>query len=215
MANHADSIPLSTQEHIFAQWTAVQAELAAFTSPQIGFVSHFSAATGPGIGAFATASLDGLPAAGPFDSAWDYFVAVAEGLVAQALQRQNSSRFATLGALTSSGPFPFSHMDMGMQNVLVDDALNFVAVIDWEETAEILQDPGHIAHRNVARRRSPRGCCSRGHHVEDYKLAGKIDVFCGLEEELTYEMVRLDLPARRRSGMCRYWQRRCIAWLPS
>jgi len=29
-------------------------------------------------------------------------------------------------------PFHFNHMDMGIQNILVDDDFNFVAVIDWE-----------------------------------------------------------------------------------
>jgi hypothetical protein len=188
--NSPNHFQVSTQEHVFAKWTSVQAELAAFTFPQIGSISHFSADTGPIIGAIATSSTDGLPAAGPFHSAWDYFVAVVEGAVAQARERKRSgtenSPFATLGPLVllnivrdtdifkSKGPFHLNHMDMGMQNILIDDDFNFVAVIDWElaqsapwevnhypmpipllssdrKTAEILYDPGHRAHRNTSR----------------------------------------------------------------
>lgn len=250
---------VSTQEHIFAQWTSIQAELAAFTFPQIGSISQFSPETGPIIGAVATSSTDGLPAAGPFHSGWDYFMAVAEGLVAQALQTkrsgtENSSQFATLGPLifrnivrdteifkskSSQGPFHFNHMDMGMQNILIDDDFNFVAVIDWEfaqsapwevnhypmpiplilsdtKIAEILYDPEHIADRNVSRqvgarllyrqkfREAERVLEERGKPLHYslaevlegkasriYGLVGKIGVFQGMEEELTYELVRL------------------------
>jgi hypothetical protein len=28
--------------------------------------------------------------------------------------------------------FPLNHMDMGTQNILVDDEFNFLAIIDWE-----------------------------------------------------------------------------------
>lgn len=64
--------------------------------------------------------------------------------------------------------FHFNHMDVGTQNILVDDEFNFRAVIDWEfaqtapwqvnhypmpfpllpsdaEIDEILKDPNHIA----------------------------------------------------------------------
>ncbi|KAK3366912.1 hypothetical protein B0T24DRAFT_682088 [Lasiosphaeria ovina] len=166
---------VSTQEHIFAQWTAVQAELAAVISPQIRSVSHFSADTGPVIG--------GSPR--------------PEGLVAQALQKQNSSRFATLGALvfrnivrdteifknsSSSGPpFAFSHMDMGMQNVLVDDAFNFVAFAEAERALEARDCPLRCSIAQVL----------EGTAARIYGLAGMIDVFRGMEEELTYEMLRL------------------------
>ncbi|KAJ8127251.1 hypothetical protein O1611_g6386 [Lasiodiplodia mahajangana] len=250
------NLPVSTQEHVFAQWTSFQAELAAFTFPQIGSISQFSRDTGPIIGAIATSSVDGLPAAGPFHSGWDYFVAVAEGLVTHALQRKRSgtesSPFATLGSLvfrnivrdtdifkSSPSPFPLNHMDMGMQNILIDDDFNFVAVIDWEaaqsapwevnhypmpiplissdrETAEILYDPGHKAHRNTSRqvgarllyrqkfKEAERALEKRGNSLHYsiaevlegeasriYGLVGKIGVFHGMEEELTYELVRL------------------------
>ncbi|TQV90079.1 3-hydroxyisobutyrate dehydrogenase protein [Cordyceps javanica] len=249
-------LPISTQEHLFTQWTSFQAELAAFTFPQIGSISQFSTDTGPIIGAIAASSIEGLPTAGPFQSGWDYFVAVAEGLVDQALQRKRfgteSNRFTTLGPLvfrnivrdtklfkSSQGPFHFNHMDMGMQNILIDHDYNFVAVIDWElaqsapwevnhypmpiplissdkETAEILYEPGHIAHRNVSRqvgarilyqqkfKEAERALAKRGYPLHCsisevlegmasriYGLVGKIGLFPGMEEELTYELVRL------------------------
>ena len=250
-----------TQERIFAQWTSFQAELAAFTFPQVGSISHFSPDTGATIGAIASSSIDGLPAAGPFHSGWDYFVAVAEGLVAQALQRNKerssaesttSSRFAALGPLvfrnivrdtdifkSCQGPFHFNHMDMGMQNILIDNNFHFFAVIDWEfaqsapwevnhfpmpipllssdiETTEILYDPGHKAHRNISRQVGARllyrqtfqeaehalerrgnplrysiADVLEGNASRIYGLVGKIGVFPGMEEELTYELVRL------------------------
>lgn len=77
------------------------------------------------------------------------------------------------------GPFHFNHMDMGIQNILVDDDFNILAIIDWElsqsapwavnhypmpiplidsdeEIREILNDPGHIAHRNALRQEATR-----------------------------------------------------------
>ncbi|KAL7938649.1 hypothetical protein V8C35DRAFT_328649 [Trichoderma chlorosporum] len=251
-------LPISTQEHIFAQWTAFQAELAAITFPQIGSISHFSTDTGPSIGPIATSWLENLPNAGPFQSGWDYFIAVAEGLVNYAIQKKRSntgdaySRFSILGLLifrnivrdteifkSSQGPFHLNHMDMGMQNILVDEDYNFVAIIDWEfaqsapwevnhypmpiplissdrETAVFLHDPKHMAHRNTSRqvgarllyrqqfeeaeqaleqRGSPlhrsiadvlEGKASRICGVVD-----KIGIFDGMEEDLTYELVRL------------------------
>jgi hypothetical protein len=249
-------LEVSIQEHLFSQWTSFQAELAAFTFPQIGSISQFSPVTGPIIGPIATSSIDGLPAAGPFQSAWEYFVAVAEGRVALALRRKHSgaetSHFATLGPLVfrnivrdtdifrgSEGPFHFNHMDMDMQNILVDDDFNLVAVIDWEfaqsapwevnhypmpiplissdkETAGILYDAEHMAHRNVSRQvgarllyrqkfeEAERALERRGNPLgysiakvlegtasRIYGLVEKIGVFHGMEEELTYELVRL------------------------
>jgi hypothetical protein len=222
----------------------------------IGSISQYSTDTGPVVGPIASSSIEGLPTTGPFQSGWDYFVAVAEGLVAQSLQRKRSgtgsNRFTTLGPLVflnivretdifkgSKGPFHFNHMDMGMQNILVDDDFNIVAVIDWEfaqpapweanhypmpislissdkETAEKLYDTEHIAHRNVSRqvgsrllyrqkfqeaeraleRRGQPLYCSIADTLEDkasriYSLAGKIGVFPGMEEALTYELIRL------------------------
>ncbi|KAL8296094.1 hypothetical protein RB601_003649 [Gaeumannomyces tritici] len=70
-------------------------------------------------------------------------------------------------------------MVLGTQNILVDDNFNFLAVIDWEfaQTApwqvnhypfpfpllrsdesirEALEDPGHVAHKNVAKQAAAR-----------------------------------------------------------
>jgi hypothetical protein len=73
--------------------------------------------------------------------------------------------------------FPFSHMDLGPQNILVDDNFNFMAIIDWEfaQTApwqinrypmpfpllgldieDILNSPGHLAYNNVKRQDESR-----------------------------------------------------------
>ncbi|KAF2237031.1 hypothetical protein EV356DRAFT_481390 [Viridothelium virens] len=74
----------------------------------------------------------------------------------------------------SHGPFHFNHMDLGTQNILVDDDFNFLAVIDWEfaqtapweinhypmpfplihsdeEISCILSDVDHPACENVSR----------------------------------------------------------------
>jgi hypothetical protein len=69
---------ISTQEHIITQWTSVQAELATFTSPQIGSISHFTKDTGATIGKLSTAVAEGLSREGPFTEAWDYFDTIAD-----------------------------------------------------------------------------------------------------------------------------------------
>ncbi|ATY63594.1 hypothetical protein A9K55_008939 [Cordyceps militaris] len=73
----------------------------------------------------------------------------------------------------------FNNMDLGTQNILVDDAFRFLATIDWEfaqtapwqvnhypmpfpplcsqrHTDAILADPGHLAHANVTRQEAAR-----------------------------------------------------------
>jgi hypothetical protein len=212
----------------------------------------------------ATSWLEHLPSPGPFDSAWEYFAAVAEGFVAEALQNKRSAeedesesgytnRFAILGPLVFQSIvrdtdiyrgdqrpfFPFIHMDMGTQNLLVDDNYNFIAVIDWEfaqsapwqvfhypmpiaittsdtTIAQRLHDGGHLAHRNVSRQvgarllyrqqfqEAERGLEEKGNSLKCsiadvleskasriYGLVEKISSFKGMEEELTYELVRL------------------------
>jgi hypothetical protein len=84
------------------------------------------------------------------------------------------------------------------------------------ETAEILYDAGHKAHRNISRqvgarllyrqkfKEAERALEKRGNSLHYsitevlegkasriYGLVGKIGVFYGMEEELTYELVRL------------------------
>lgn len=186
---------VSTQEHIITQWTRVQAELATFTSPKIGSISSFSNTSGAIIGELSTAPADGLANYGPFSGTTAYFTAIGQAKLAKLRNAcQNSSSgendgFATLGALVfldtlqntelfsspdSGEPFHFNHMDMGTQNILVDDNFNFLAVIDWEfaqtapwevnhypmsfhsdpEVEEILKNPNHIAHNTVSKRKA-------------------------------------------------------------
>lgn len=182
----------STQEHIIKQWTYVQAELAAFTFPQIGSIASFSKQSGAIIGELSTAPADGLVNHGPFSDATTYFTTIGQAKLRNACQDSSAGEedsFATLGPsvfldilrntdlFTSADggePFHFNHMDMGTQNILVDDNFNFLAVIDWEfaqtapwqvnhypmpfpltssdaELDEILKDPNHIAHNNVSK----------------------------------------------------------------
>ncbi|RDL40602.1 Uncharacterized protein BP5553_00581 [Venustampulla echinocandica] len=238
-------LPISKQEHIITQWTSIQAELASFTFPQIGSIAHFSKDKGAMIGKLSTAVADSLPADGPFADIWDYFAAIAEVKFRQACKNDttddSSNNFAKLGPFIFKDicPFHFNHMDMGMQNILVDQDFNFFAIIDWEfaqtapwevnhypmpfplispdaETECILHDPDHIAHHNVSRQVAARSLYrqkfrdaeqaldSRGRSLRKsiadtldgpasriYAILGKPDVFDGMEEELTYEMVRL------------------------
>jgi hypothetical protein len=182
---------ISMQEHIIIQWTSVQAELATFTFPQIGSISHFSKDTGAIIGKLSTAVAEGLSDEGPFTEAGDYFTAVTEAKFRQAckndIANDGSNIFTRLGPFvfedivyntalfkTGGGPFHLDHMDMGTQNILVDQYFNFLAIIDWEfaqtapweviyypmpfplifadaKTDCILQNPDHIVYGNVSR----------------------------------------------------------------
>ncbi|MCJ1466191.1 hypothetical protein MMC07_004810 [Pseudocyphellaria aurata] len=166
-------LPASTRQHIIKQWTQVQAD-------------------GPVIGKLSTAPADGLVNHGPFSDAMAYFTEIGQAKVRSARRNPSadeSDGFALLGALVfldilqktdlftspnGGEPFHFNHMDMGTQNILVDDHFNFIAVIDWEfaQTApwqvnhyprtirllgsdacrdEILNDPTHLAHDNVSK----------------------------------------------------------------
>ena len=185
------ALPLDTQEHIISQWTAIQAELATFSFPKIGSISHFSEKDGPTIGPLASAIAENFRHPGPFNSGYEYFTAVGEARYLSARKdasgSDESDNFALIGTSIfrdivlrtelfkgTETSFPFTHMDMGTQNILVDDDFNFLAIIDWEfaqtapvqvnhypmpfpllssdaEIHEILQNPEHIAHRNVSR----------------------------------------------------------------
>ncbi|KAL7816781.1 hypothetical protein V8C44DRAFT_263466 [Trichoderma aethiopicum] len=265
------NLPITTQEHIYAQWTSFQTELSTITFPQIGSIAHFSKKTGPTIGPMSTSPLEHLPTPGPFKATHEYFAAIADGFIAEALQKQRHSsspteydnddtngtqqsntRYALLGplifkAIVHNTPlykstrtrFPLVHMDMGTQNLLVDDDYNIIAVIDWEfaqsapwevfhypmplaittsdlKTAERLHDTEHLAHRNASRQvaarllyrqqfqEAERRLGEKGDALEYsiadvlggkasriYGLVEKISYFTGMEEELTYEIVRL------------------------
>ncbi|KAK6716514.1 hypothetical protein SNK04_007463 [Fusarium graminearum] len=83
-----------------------------------------------------------------------------------------------------NGPYHLNHMDLHLGNILVDRDLNFLAIIDWEfaQTApwqvnyypmpfplgrmdddieSILQDPSHIAYKNVKLAAACRGIYCR------------------------------------------------------
>ncbi|OBT75717.1 hypothetical protein VF21_05919 [Pseudogymnoascus sp. 05NY08] len=248
-------LPDSTLEHIITQWTYIQAELATFSFLKIGSISHFSKDTNATIGKLSVAASEGLLNEGPFTESWGYFSAIADARLQQALKDEieGSNVFRTLGPFVfqdivqntpmfktvGNGPFHFNHMDMGTQNILVDEDFNLLAIIDWEfaqstpwevnhypmpfpyifsddKIHKILEDPDHIAHDNASRqvyaqglyrqkfadaeqaleRRGktlPKSIADTMHGAASkiYAIAEKIGVFRGMEEELTYEMVRL------------------------
>ncbi|PSN68260.1 hypothetical protein BS50DRAFT_665880 [Corynespora cassiicola Philippines] len=186
------NLPMSIQEHIISQWTAVQAELATFTFNQIGSISHFSKdgniAT---IGPLAAAEAENFPSNGPFKTSEQYFEAVGSArlqsvrnITSESGDLGNSYKLCVLGAFVFCDivsntqlfknedlSFHLNHMDMGTQNILVDDDYNFLAIIDWQfaQTApvqvnhypmpfplvksdasmqKILQDPANKGFRN-------------------------------------------------------------------
>lgn len=176
-----DLIQVATQERIMMQWTRAQSELATLTSPQMGSVSSISPSGEPVIGGLATSSGVELGDTGPFSRAVAYFTAVAN---ATAGKLDSSARLGALvfrdtldkttlfGDMSTVEQFPLNHMDLGTQNILVDDAFHFVAIIDWEfaqtapwqvnhypmpfpllglDTEDILRDPSHLAYKNVLR----------------------------------------------------------------
>ncbi|OBT42934.1 hypothetical protein VE00_07302 [Pseudogymnoascus sp. WSF 3629] len=248
-------LPDSTLQHIITQWTSIQAELATFSFSMIGSISHFSKDTGATIGKLSVAASEGLSNEGPFIESWNYFSAIADARLQQALKDKanDSNIFKMLGPVVfrdivqntpvfksiGNGPFHLNHVDMGTQNILVDDDFNFLAIIDWEfaqsapwevnhypmpfprafsddKINRSLEDPDHIAHDNVSRqvyarelyrqkfadaeraleRRGktlPKSIADTMHGDASriFAIAEKIGVFGSMEEELTYEMVRL------------------------
>ncbi|KAK4118166.1 hypothetical protein N657DRAFT_651579 [Parathielavia appendiculata] len=175
------NLPVATQEHIMMQWTTVQAELATLAYPQIGAVCSISPSGEPVIGSLAASSAAELRDAGPFSRAVEYFTAVAN---AAAGKLDSSTRLGALvfrdilgkttlfGDIDTVEQFPLNHMDLGTQNIIVDDNFNFVAIIDWEfaqtapwqvnrypmpfpllgpDTEDILRNPSHLAYKNVLR----------------------------------------------------------------
>ncbi|KAK8149917.1 hypothetical protein G3M48_005009 [Beauveria asiatica] len=193
------NLSVAAQEHIMNQWTKVQAELATLAYPGIGSISSVSTTGEPVIDRLATASAEGLRDEGPFSSAGEYFTTIGDAAISKldlsntALQGSPMS-FSRLGAFVfrdiihntalfedsdTDGRFPLNHMDLGTQNILIDNNFNFLAIIDWEfaqtapwqvnhypmpfpllgseaEIEGILQDPNHLAHRNVLRQESAR-----------------------------------------------------------
>ncbi|RKK87875.1 hypothetical protein BFJ68_g16998 [Fusarium oxysporum] len=180
----------SKQQRVIAQWTMIQATLATLTNPLIGSISGIAETGEPIIDRLSSAVAEGFTSQGPFSNPVEYFTALGTA----ALNRANGCnggvderllRFRKLGALVfidivnSTALFqefqvqyPFNHMDLGTQNIIVDDDLTFLAVIDWEfaQTAprevnhypmpfpllwsdqkikDILDDATHVAHKNV------------------------------------------------------------------
>lgn len=104
------------------------------------------------IGPLATAEAERFPSGGPFATSQQYFAAVGEAKYASSRKDASESdkpdesdRFCVLGAfvfcdIVSSTElfndkqtcFHLNHMDMGTQNILVDDDYNFLVIIDWE-----------------------------------------------------------------------------------
>lgn len=133
-----------------AQWTMIQTSLAALTYPLIGSVSGITETGEPIIDKLSCAASEGLTSKGPFSEAVEYFKALGEASLSRATYHEggvNKSRshFHKLGALVfldivqstalfqaPDARYPLNHMDLGTQNIIVDDDLNFLAVIDWE-----------------------------------------------------------------------------------
>lgn len=202
----------SVQQQIMTQWTRVQAELATITLPQIGSISSLSPTGEPIIGRIASAAAEGFWNSGPFNTSAEYFAAAGQA----AVDRFNSTggsgsadgHWAAIGALVfcdivaktdlfqdvgAQGSFPLNHMDLGTQNILVDDAFRFLATIDWEfaqtapwqvnhypmpfpplcsqrQTDAILADPGHLAHANVTRQEAARRMYQAAFRVAEEEL---------------------------------------------
>ncbi|KAF4510955.1 hypothetical protein G6O67_002799 [Ophiocordyceps sinensis] len=191
------SLPVASQEHIMAQWTMAQVQLASLAFPRIGSITSITESGEPVIGKLSTAAAEGLVPQGPFSTATQFFTAIGQASFRKAKLRdekrnQNSSHFSRLGALVfldivqttglfeaSQAYYPLNHMDLGTQNIIVDDDFNFLAIIDWEfaQTApwqvyhypmpfpllwpdlnikDALHDPRHVAHKNVSRQNFAR-----------------------------------------------------------
>ncbi|KJR90002.1 uncharacterized protein SPSK_06279 [Sporothrix schenckii 1099-18] len=213
--SHPSLLKQFLTEHIITQWTRVQAEIATLSFSCIGSISSISKGDGeePSLGKLAAAPLDGLDNAGPFSSTAAYFKAIADSAVKRE-QHESSRRppgdrlpWFALGAyvfhdivhntsvyLHMDGErFPLNHMDLGTQNILVDSAFNFVAIIDWEfaqsapwavnhypmpfslldsdaEIQAILADPAHLAYENMSRQEAARTMYVKGFRAAETAL---------------------------------------------
>ncbi|TWU77299.1 hypothetical protein ED733_004437 [Metarhizium rileyi] len=204
-------LPLAKLEHVMAQWTTIQTSLATLTSPLIGSISGITKSGEPIIDKLSSAASEGLMSQGPFSEAVEYFTALGEAALYRASCHESSpgqslSRFRRLSAFVfldmvqsttffqgSHARYPLNHMDLGTQNIIVDDDLNFLAVIDWEfaQTAPwqvnhypipfpllrpderiktILDDPQHLAHRHISRQADARELYCRKFRDAEAKL---------------------------------------------
>lgn len=194
-----------------AQWTMIQTSLATLTYPVIGSISAITETGEAIIGRLSSAASEGLISQGPFLNAFEYFTAVGEAALYRARSYEDDpdkslSHFRRLGASIfldivqsttlfqgSDARFPLNHMDLGTQNIIVDDDLNFLAVIDWEfaQTAPwqinhypmpfpllwpderikmILENPQHLAHKNISRQADARKLYCRKFREAEAKL---------------------------------------------
>ncbi|OAA38821.1 Aminoglycoside phosphotransferase [Metarhizium rileyi] len=211
LATDAGAIYLAKLEHVMAQWTTIQTSLATLTSPLIGSISGITKSGEPIIDKLSSAASEGLMSQGPFSEAVEYFTALGEAALYRASCHESSpgqslSRFRRLSAFVfldmvqsttffqgSHARYPLNHMDLGTQNIIVDDDLNFLAVIDWEfaQTAPwqvnhypipfpllrpderiktILDDPQHLAHRHISRQADARELYCRKFRDVEAKL---------------------------------------------
>ncbi|KAI8710651.1 APH domain-containing protein [Fusarium sp. LHS14.1] len=191
------SLSFAKQEHVMTQWTMIQTSLATLTFPLIGSISTITETGEPIIDKLSSAASQGLRSQGPFSDAMEYFTALGEAALYRTSTYDGGTdkslpNFRRLGALVfldivqsttffqaSHAQYPFNHMDLGTQNIIVDDDLNFLAIIDWEfaQTAPwqvnhypmpfpllwpderikaILDDPQHLAHKNISRQADAR-----------------------------------------------------------
>ncbi|OAQ66198.1 phosphotransferase enzyme family domain-containing protein [Pochonia chlamydosporia 170] len=204
------NLPISKLEHVLAQWTTMQTCLAAFTYPQIGSISGITITGEPIIDRLSSAAIEGLMSQGPFSNAIEYFTALGEAALYRASRAgKGRSEFHRLGASVfldivqsttffqeSSAQYPLNHMDLGTQNIIVDEDLNFLAIIDWEfaQTAPwqinhypmpfpllwpderikmILDDPQHLAYKQISRQARTRELYCKKFREAEAKLAEK------------------------------------------
>lgn len=161
--------------------------LASLSFRNIGSICSISTDGHPELGPLSFAEMEGLEQGGPFSDALSYFRNVSRARYSKACHNNESlnTKVAIMvfmeiienTALFTSQVdevFALAHMDMGTQNLLVDDEFNILAVIDWEfaqtapwqvshypmpfplirsdaELDEILRQPAHIAHNNISR----------------------------------------------------------------
>ncbi|KAM3547293.1 hypothetical protein ARSEF4850_010111 [Beauveria asiatica] len=107
--------------------TKVQAELATLAYPGIGSISSLSTTGEPVIDRLATASAEGPRDEGPFSSAGS---PMSFSRLGAFVFRDIIHNTALFEDSDTHGRFPLNHMDLGTQNILIDNDFNFLAIID-------------------------------------------------------------------------------------
>jgi hypothetical protein len=191
------ALSVVNQEKIIAQWTSIQVKLAANTFPQTGAIVKFSESEGPTIGKIMTDEAGDI---GPFSNTVDCLAAIVKGKYETICSKPadtTNDRFHQLGPFVQMdiirnssvfkdyqhGPFPLNHMDMGTQNLPVDEGFNIVSVIDWEMVntspweanyfpmpfppdysgdPDVLKDPNHIAYKAILKQTASQSLFLRG-----------------------------------------------------